>query len=84
MKEKRKRKMWVHPILLERETYGVFHTLFEELKKDETKFFNFFRMTQESFRKLLGMVHNKLKRADTNMRLPISPAERLAVTVRYV
>ncbi|CAH1972683.1 unnamed protein product [Acanthoscelides obtectus] len=41
-------------------------------------------MTQESFRKLLGMVHNKLKRADTNMRLPISPAERLAVTIRYL
>ncbi|CAH2016190.1 unnamed protein product, partial [Acanthoscelides obtectus] len=64
--------------------FGVFHTLFEELQKDETKFFNFFRMTQESFRKLLGMVHNKLKRADTNMRLPISPAERLAATIRYL
>lgn len=83
-KEKRKKKFWVHPILLEREGYGVFYTLFENLKKDETKFFNFFRMNIETFFKLLKIVHGKLKHADTNMRESITPAERLAVTLRYV
>jgi len=76
--------MWVHPILLERESCGVFYTFFENLKNDETKFFNFFRMNQESFCKLLEIVQDKLRQADTNMCISITPAERLTVTLRYV
>jgi hypothetical protein len=67
-KEKRKKKMWVHSILSERKTYGVFYTLFEDLKKDEMKFFNFFRMSQVTFQKLLTLVQNKLRHVDTDMR----------------
>lgn len=82
--QNKKKKLWVHPILLERESYGVFHTLMEDLKKDERKFYNFFRMTHDSFRKLLELVYDQLRHADTNMRLAITPAERLAVNLRYV
>lgn len=83
-KEKRKKKMWVHPILLERKSYGIFYTLFEDLKKDETKFFNFFRMSQVTFQKILTLIQDKLRHVDTDMRESITPAERLAVTLRYV
>lgn len=47
-------------------------------------FYNFYRMTHESFRKLLELVYDQLRHADTNMRLSITPAEKLAVTLRYV
>lgn len=37
-----------------------------------------------TFLKVLEIVHNKLRRGDTNMRLSVAPAKRLAVTIRYV
>lgn len=81
-KKKQKRKYWVHPILTERENYGAFHVLFEKLREDDEKFFNYFRMRKETFDKLLSNLYNKLKHQDTKMRNCISPAERLAVTLR--
>lgn len=79
-----KRSLWVHPILLEREEYGAFHTLFRKLEEDETKFFNYFRMKKETFQLLLTAIYDKITHEDTDMRKSISPAERLAVTLRYV
>jgi hypothetical protein len=46
--EKKKIKYWVHPILAEIFTQGTFQTLIGELKSDETKFFNYFRMSMTS------------------------------------
>lgn len=82
--EKRKRSSWVHPILLEREKYGAFQTLFTKLEEDETKFYNYFRMKKETFQLLLTAIYDKIRHEDTDMRQSISPAERLAVTLRYV
>ncbi|RVE43807.1 hypothetical protein evm_011544 [Chilo suppressalis] len=82
--EKRKRSSWVHPILLEREKYGAFQTLFTQLEEDETKFYNYFRMKKEIFQLLLTAIYDKIRHEDTDMRKSISPAERLAVTIRYL
>lgn len=82
--EKRKRSSWVHPILLEREKYGAFQTLFTQLEEDETKFYNYFRMKKETFQLLLTAIYDKIRHEDTDMRKSISPVERLAVTIRYV
>ncbi|XP_065583667.1 uncharacterized protein LOC136042630 [Artemia franciscana] len=41
-------------------------------------------MAPESWNCLLGKVFNKLEKSTTNMRKPISPAERLCVTIRYL
>jgi hypothetical protein len=53
-KQVKKRKYWVHTILAERFTQGTFQTLIDELKSDETKFFNYFRMSMTSFDDLLA------------------------------
>lgn len=67
----RKRKLWY-----------TFHTVFEDVKKDEIFFLISFGW--HTFLKVLEIVHNKLRRGDTNMRLSVAPAKRLAVTIRYV
>jgi hypothetical protein len=43
-------RKWVHPSLLCRAMEGEFHTLFPQLLDDETKFFQYFRMSREPFR----------------------------------
>jgi hypothetical protein len=69
---------------LERKSYSIFYTFLEDLKKDKTKFFNFFRMNRVTFQKLLTLVQDKLKHVDTDMREFITLAEQLAVTFKYV
>jgi len=55
--QKRNRLLWVHPINQRREEVGIFHTIFEGLRDDENKFFNYFRMSVASFDEL----HERLK-----------------------
>lgn len=61
--KKRKRRLWVHPIIGARMEKGSFHTLFPDLLKFPTKFFNYFRMSSESFLVLYNLIKN-----DTNIR----------------
>lgn len=82
--KKRKRLHWVHPIVGDRLEKGNFHTLFHDLLKYESKFFNYFRMSSKSFFELHNLIKNDTKKEDTNMRRSISTEERLAVTLRYV
>ena len=59
-------------------------TLYEELRSDDKKFFNYFRMSINSFDELLNRLSPLLWKQDTRMRDSISPTERLAVTLRLV
>ena len=54
------------------------------ISNDVIMFANYVRMTPESWNCLLGKVFNKLEKSTTNMRIPISPAERLCVTIRFL
>ena len=47
-------------------------------------FFRFVRMTPQRFEHLLSLVGPHLQRATTKMREPISPAERLVLTLRFL
>lgn len=76
------RKHWVHPINQMREEVGAFYTLFDELRCDENKFFNYFRMSVSSFDELLDRLKDMIQRQNTKMRNCIQPAEMLAVTLR--
>jgi len=83
-KKEKNRKMWVHPLLSTRLSEGAFSINFEGLRKDPVKFFNYFRMSVSAFDELLTtFVGHKLIKMDTNMRKAITPAEKLAVTLRY-
>ena len=59
-----------------------FNTSFADLRGNPDKFFNYFRMTVQSFDELAGRITDKIKSRDTRMRLAIPPLEMLAVTVR--
>ncbi|XP_050300615.1 uncharacterized protein LOC126739132 [Anthonomus grandis grandis] len=83
-KKKRKHKMWVHDICRERKLYGEFHHLIPDLKKDPTKFFEYFRMSEEKFEELLHILNNDLIKQKSKFREPVEPYERLAVCLRFL
>ena len=55
--QRRKRKMWVHPMLQMRRRQGAFHQLIQELRlSDHERHFGYLRMTKETFDLLLQKV----------------------------
>ncbi|KAL4126514.1 hypothetical protein QTP88_010736 [Uroleucon formosanum] len=81
-KRKKKRKFWVHPLLSDRSTKGLFNLFYNDLRKHEDKFFNYLRMSIKSFDELLELLQQDLTGQQTNMRECISPVEKLVVTLR--
>ncbi|KAK9700388.1 hypothetical protein QE152_g31287 [Popillia japonica] len=75
------RTYWVHPINESRDEAGVFATLYQELRRDDNKFFRYFRMPMASFDELLEKVKNNIQLEDTNMRNCIKPELRLVATL---
>ena len=82
---KRTRKWWVRPSLLKRNETGEFSSLVRDIqRKDETFFKTCMRMTPESFENILSILTPHLTKKTTNFREAISPAERLALTLRFL
>jgi len=81
LKKKRQRKWWTHPINSSR-LQGAFYALYSDLKADEEKFFNYFRMSSPTFEELVSKLKDGIIRQDTVMRSSISPEEAVALTVR--
>lgn len=81
-KIKRKR-FGIHEINKNRGIYSEYHTLFNDIKRDEEKFFQYTRMTLETFNYILGKVEHRLIKTWCNWhKQPILPEERLVVTLR--
>jgi hypothetical protein len=80
----RNRRVWMHLMLSTLLTMGAFHTLFNDLREDDGKFFSYFRMSPRSFYELYSKLKDHLHKRDTNTRRCIPAKERLAVTLRYV
>ena len=76
---------WVRPILLRRDQVGEYHTLAQEMRNvDPVAHQRYFRMTAADFDDLLSLVSLTIQKHTTNMRNPISPGERLAVTLGFL
>ncbi|XP_040071674.2 uncharacterized protein LOC115331510 [Ixodes scapularis] len=76
---------WIRFRLRSRETFGEFHHLVRDMRLDNgSDFFQYFRMTRQRFDQLLALVGPQLQREATPWRKPISPAERLSLTIRYL
>lgn len=83
LKQKQKRKFWVREIFLNRDELGFFEVTYKQIKaKDPEKFFSTFRMSPQTFDKLLANVMHQLQKS--SYRLPIQPECRLALTLSYV
>lgn len=80
--KKRKKRTWVHNINIKRKLYGEFHTLFDDLLRDEAKFFQYFRMTHEKFSNLLNMLRPHIEKNNSTFRESIESTERLALCLR--
>ncbi|CAI6357117.1 unnamed protein product [Macrosiphum euphorbiae] len=67
-----KKSVGVHPINRRRKIYGEFHHLF----------FEYLRMSIETYDFILTKICHRIRKKTTNFKKPISPAERLYVTIR--
>ena len=89
-KSRRLRRKWVRnsvvrKINTERLIKGEYHSLIAEMRMFDTEiFFKYFRMTPSRFDHLLSLIGTALYRKGTVMRSPVSPGERLAVTLRFL
>ena len=62
---------------------GEYHLLVKDLRQQrEEKFGTYFRMSPETFYKLLGYVKVYIEKVTTSMRKPISAEERLGLTLQ--
>ena len=81
----RRKIFWVRKIFQERKKYGLYHILTAELRLfDKEYFFRFVRLTPQRFEHLLSLVGPHLQLTTTKMREPISSAERLVLTMRFL
>lgn len=84
--EKVVRRFWVRDIFAsqQRHLQGASNNLAKKLySHDCEKFFNFFRMSQETFDELLCLVGPKIQKQDY-IRESIDPTTRLQITLRYL
>lgn len=83
LKRKKKRSKWTKDWLLKRDTYS--HTnLLVDLKLEPDDWRNYLRMDEDTYVDLLSRVSPFITYEDTIMRKPITPHERLSVTLRYL
>ena len=78
-KDRRKKRHWVHPVVSKKLLDGQFLKLYEDLRNCQGKFFGYFRMSIESFDKLLVFVGPRITYENTRLRLSVPPQERLVV-----
>lgn len=79
-----KHKLWVHAAWKRRPTEREFSTLLPHLLDDETKFYQYFRMTMLAFNLLEVKLQKELSKQDTYFRRAITPRNRLAVFLRKI
>ena len=65
-----------------RESLVEFYNLLDDLLKDEERLWRYFRMSSDTFKCILELIHTSIKKQNTNFRRSISPEERLMVTLR--
>jgi hypothetical protein len=78
----KKKRYWIHPLLQERHSKGLFKGYFQDLKNHPESFFNYARMSVQSFNELLDTIRESITGTDTRMRACITPEEKLIVTLR--
>ena len=82
---KRKRAKWSKEWFLQRSKFGHTELLLELSHNEPSDFKNFLRMDIETYNELLKIVEPLIVKQTTNyMRQPISPTERLSITLRYL
>ena len=72
-----------HPINRKRHAFGEFHHLYPDQRKHPQKFFEYMRMTIETFDYILSKISSAVNKKWCNCHArPIINEERLMVTIR--
>ena len=81
-KKRKKRSKWSKCWLLKRNE--ISHTnLLEELRLEPQDYFNYMRMSEDVYRKLLSKVTPYIKRRNTHLRKAITPILDLHTFIKY-
>ncbi|XP_011688262.1 PREDICTED: uncharacterized protein LOC105450214 [Wasmannia auropunctata] len=84
-KHETSRRFWMRPILQTKRSHENWEHLIQELRLYDTEtYFNFMRMTPETFEEILSLVGPQLMRQTTHLREPICAEVRLSFTIRYL
>ncbi|KAL4125907.1 hypothetical protein QTP88_010144 [Uroleucon formosanum] len=83
-RRQKSRKYWVHPILQNRLTSSLYITLYPSLRNYEPTFFNYFRMSIQSFDDLLELIKGEFNADESAIRYCISPEEKLIITLSEI
>ncbi|XP_070515353.1 uncharacterized protein [Cardiocondyla obscurior] len=83
-KQYTKKRYWVAPIFKTRKLHGFYHAILPNIILEDSTFKNYFRMSTTQFEELLQIVEPHLRKQITPFREPISAAERLCLTLRYL
>lgn len=78
-----RRRFWVDNLWKERESKGEFNNLFNDLKYDVQKFYDYHRMDYEKFQALLNICRPYIEKQRTNFRNPIEADQRLSLCLRW-
>ncbi|KAL1514149.1 hypothetical protein ABEB36_003456 [Hypothenemus hampei] len=63
----KRRNVWVHDINKKRKEEGEFHNLYPELRKDENRFYTYFRMNFESFDEILNLIRKDITKSKLHL-----------------
>ncbi len=80
-KSKKRRSVWVHPILQKRKNHGEFHQLIQELRLDNGRFKAYFKVDKDQFDYILRKVGPSISK-QSFCREIISPAQPLCICLR--
>lgn len=76
------RTCWVHPLNAKYQSRDIFKNFFEDIRKFEDKFFEYYRMSVCSFDELLIILKPHISKQELPLRTTISAEERLTITIR--
>lgn len=80
---KNRRRKTIHPLNKKRSQFGEFHHLYNDLRKDKFRFFQYMRMSMETFDYILSKIGDKVNISWKNCHAqPIIVEERLMLTLR--
>lgn len=84
-KKKRKKRVWSREWLQRRREESVPFRLMRELNEEDPHTLRqWIRLNKQQYQELLSMVTPLIEKQDTNIRLAVTAAERLTLTLRYL
>ncbi|GBP40871.1 hypothetical protein EVAR_88932_1 [Eumeta japonica] len=83
-KKKKRRRYWIHPLNTRRVYESPYYLKRAKLRAHPNKFFDFYRMSINSFDELHNGIRDKLIKQNTCMRLSLDTEEKLTITLRFL